>query len=296
MQHFCYPEEDHELLNHEYVRDFLRNPSDFPKNVDLNYLRNQRDAVNYFIDWFKNGDDQGYVEMLRKCHELAALGRSEICIYKICWNDQWLIPSVTDDGIVTFETQNPEMFRETHPGVFRSELLEAGIPHPGRDIFELTANEFKVLSNLGKESFDSELEWCCATGRPRRKLGSIGKYSINFQKEGASLEVTVTESGTLECHNPTGKDYQLMRELCETKICEIRRHWNPEKRDEMITLISSYYHASINWMPFSNINNSILMAQMNYFRRRLGVEPLAHNNLDTLALLTSSNGFLQLIR
>ena len=54
MQHFCYPEEDHELLNHEYVRDFLRNPSDFPKNVDLNYLRNQRDAVNYTtINTFK---------------------------------------------------------------------------------------------------------------------------------------------------------------------------------------------------------------------------------------------------
>lgn len=296
MQRFWYPKNDGELLDHQYARDFLRVPDDFPDHVDFNYLRNQRDAVNYFIDWFSGDTNQSYVEMLRECHQLASVGRSGVCVYKIRWRDHLLIPSVGDDGVVAFEAKDLEMFRETHPGVFRSELLEAGIPHPTRDIFELTEEEFYVLSKLGKYSFGGELEWCRSTGRSIRVVGSSGRYSISFDQDGLSHEVIVTELGNLVCRNPTGQDYAMMRKMCEKKMYHIRCNWNPEKRSEMTILISLYYHAAINWMPFSNVNNSILMAQINYLRRSLGVEPLAHSNLDKFALLTSSKGFLQLIQ
>ena len=295
MKSFRYPEKDHELFDYEYARDFLRSPDDFPDRVDFNYLRNQRDAVNHFIDWFDGNKDQSYVEMLRRSHQLAAVGYSGASVYTIRWNDELLIPSIAEDGTIQFETFDRHAFRETQPGLFRSELLDAGIPHPAKDLFELTEDEFHGLSALGDSSFGAELEWCRTAERASRGIGSTGKYLKHFHEVGARLEVTITESGDLVCHNPTGHDYQVMRELCETWISRIKRDWHSKSSVKMIDYITSYYHAAINWMPFSNINNSILMAQMNSLRRRLGVDPLAHNNLDTLALLTDQNGFLRLI-
>lgn len=295
MNLFHYPEKDHELLNHEYSRDFLRNPNDFPDRVDFNYLRNQRDAANHFIDWLENPEDQSYVEMLRRCHQLAAVGSSGTSVYAIRWSDNLLVPSIQADGTIQFETLDRDAFRETHPGTFRSELLDAGIPHPAKDVFELTEEEFHVLSSIGSDSFGDELEWSCSAGKATRRSGSTGAYQINFPEAELRLEVTVTESGALECRNPTGRTYELLRKLCEKQISRIKSNWGSRSPVGMIDDISSYYHAAINWMPFSNINNSILMAQMNSLRRRLGFEPLLHGNLDTVALLTNRNGFLRII-
>jgi hypothetical protein len=66
--------------------------------------------------------------------------------------------------------------------------------------------------------------------------------------------------------------------------------------ERLFELIVLYYHGGINWMPFSNINNSIFMAHMNSLRRCIGLRPLAHANLDVLGLLASSSGFKRLFQ
>jgi hypothetical protein len=87
-----------------------------------------------------------------------------------------------------------------------------------------------------------------------------------------------------------------MSELCGAQMSRIRRSRGSERSDTIADSIFRYYHSAINWMPFSNINNSILMAQVNSLRRCLGVSPLPHGNLDTFALLTTSDGFLRLFQ
>ncbi len=295
MTSFRYPEIDHELLDREYVRDFLRDPDDFPDRVDFNYLRNQRDSANHFLDWFDGTCQGSFVEMLSKCHEHASYGRSKSCVYTINWTNTTLIPFLSIEGTIQFKTSDSGAFRETHPGVFRSELVDRGIQHPTVDIFELTREEFDVLAALGEQSFGAELKWCYATSKASRRTSSSGCYRIGFEGTKEKLEVIVTETGHLERHNPSGHVYEKMKALCEARISLIRQIWYSEKTDSVAALISSYYHTAINWMPFSNINNSILMAQMNSLRRRLGLVSLSHSNLDTYALLTSSAGFLHII-
>lgn len=295
MKTFRYPERDDLLLDCEYVGDFLRDPNDFPDRVEFNYLRNQRDAANHFLDWFQSIDGRTYSEMLRQCHQLAAVGSSGSSVYAIRWRTNLLIPSVGDNGIVQFETKDRDAFRETHPGVFRSELADAGIPHPAKDLFELSFEEFTLLSALGDDSFGPGLEWCRDAGRASRSAESTGIYQIHFPGTEIKLEVIITDSGDLECRNPLGQTYEQMRELCDAQMSRIRRCWGSERSDTIADSIFRYYHSAINWMPFSNINNSILMAQMNSLRRCLGVSPLSHCNLDTFALLTNSNGFMRLM-
>jgi hypothetical protein len=296
MNSFRYPEREDLLLDREYVGDFLRDPTDFPDRVDFNYLRNQRDAANYFLDWFQNVDERSYSEMLSRCHQIAAVGSSGTSVYAIRWKTYLLIPSVGNSGIVHFETTDRDALRETHPGVFRSELAEAGIPHPAMDLFELSFEEFTILSALGDDSFGSGLDWNRDAGRSLRSAGSTGIYQIHVHGTEIKLEVFITESGDLERRNPIGQTYEQMRELCDGQMSRIRRRWGNESPDMIVDSIFHYYHAAINWMPFSNINNSILMAQMNSLRRCLGATPLPHGNLDTFALLTTSDGFLRLFQ
>jgi hypothetical protein len=291
MRSFRYPEIDHELLDREYVRDFLRDPDDFPDRVDFNYLRNQRDSANHFLDWFDGTCQGSFVEMLSKCHEHASFGRSKSSVYTINWTNTILIPFLSMEGTIQFKTSDSGAFRETHPGVFRSELVDRGIQHPTVDIFELTREEFDVLAALGEQSFGADLEWCSATSKASRRTSSSGCYRIGLEGTKDKLEVIITETGHLERHNPSGHVYEKMKALCEARISQIREHWYSKSPHSLSTLIAQYYHTAINWMPFSNINNSILMAHMNSLRRCLGIEPLAHRNLDTYALLTSSSGF-----
>jgi len=48
-------------------------------------------------------------------------------------------------------------------------------------------------------------------------------------------------------------------------------------------------------MPFSNINNSILMAQVNSLRRLCGLGGIAHGGMDLLAMISSPAAFLEVI-
>jgi hypothetical protein len=291
MNFFRYPENDHQLLDREFSSDFLRNPDDFPERVDFNYLRNQRDAANHFLAWFYKDEEGSFADMMRKCHRLAAVGHSGSSVYAIRWESDLLIPSIAKDGRVHFETTCGDAFRETHPGVFRSELVNGGVSHPAVDVFDLTREEFDILAALGEESFGTELEWCYQTGKTKRAKRASGSYAKTLGGRDMQLHVVVCESGQLMCYNPIGIDYAKMKDYCEIRIKNLKEAWLDSSMERLFELIVLYYHGGINWMPFSNINNSIFMAHMNSLRRCIGLRPLAHANLDVLGLLASSSGF-----
>lgn len=296
MNFFRYPENDHQLFDREFSSDFLRNPADFPERVDFNYLRNQRDAVNHFLAWFHKNEDEPFDDMMRKCHCLAAVGRSGTSVYAIGWDDHILIPHIAQDGSIQFKTKCSNAFRETYPGVFRSELVDNGVTHPAVDVFDLTKEEFDILAALGEESFGTELEWCYQIGKAKRAKRASGHYAKTLGGSDMQLIVVICESGKLMCHNPTGDNYAKMKNYCQTCIENVKKEWLESSVERISELILSYYHAGINWMPFSNINNSIFMAQMNSLRRCLRLRPLAHANLDVLGLLASSSGFKRLFQ
>ena len=296
MSFFRYPEDDNILLDREFSGDFLREPDDFWQNVDFNYIRNQRDAANHFLAWFHNDIEESFADMVRKCHRFAAVGHSGSSTYAIRWGSALLIPSIAEDGSVRFQTTCHDAFRETHPGVFRSELLNTGVAHPAVDAFDLTKAEFDILAALGKESFGTELEWCYQTGKAKRATRASGSYSKTLDVMNIQLDIGVCESGQLLYPNPTGLMFDKMNEYCELRIQNVRESWLDSSIERLSDLIALYYHAGINWMPFSNINNSIFMAHMNSLRRCIGLRPLAHANFDVLGLLASSNGFKRLLK
>ena len=66
-QGFRYPNCD-EIHDSKWAIDFLRDKTTYPQYTDPNYIRNQRDACNYFLDWFEDFSADGYIDML--CRQL----------------------------------------------------------------------------------------------------------------------------------------------------------------------------------------------------------------------------------
>jgi hypothetical protein len=297
MEGFRYPKDDKRLLVSHFANDFLRTTEDFPGRVDFNYLRNQRDAANHFLNWFDGAEDKAFGDMIRECHRLAAVGESGRVTYSIRWGEGiWIKPALQDGGTITFETGNRDWHRHTFPSVFRTELKTRGISHPEWDLLELEESQIQALEILGAESAVSRVRWCRLRKRPVPKAEKKACYIVRFEGAAVTCRVLVSEVGVLARKAPVGRRFDDMMALCESRMDALRKWWRYGCAEDASRLITLYYHAMINWMPFSNINNSIFMAHVNSMRRLAGMAPQSHGCLDTLALLTSSKGFLELVK
>jgi hypothetical protein len=72
--------------------------------------------------------------------------------------------------------------------------------------------------------------------------------------------------------------------------CLLRPHPYTPLRN-VLSLIAEYYHLGINAHLFERGNNSLLMSQVNYFLKYLGLNPIRHQYWDYVALINHSDDF-----
>lgn len=276
MKGFRYPSCDN-ILEAQWASDFLRSRRGFSFRFDPNYIRNQRDAANYFISWLEAPRQISYKEMLRLQHRLAALGQSGRRTYSIpIPKNLRLIVETARDGHISYKSNDKNSWRETYAGVFRDELEVKGIDHPACDILSLPKYIRTVMQGMHQGN---------AYTRTPFYVKFLGLKSVK-------LEVLQVKKMVFQRQAPVGETRVKLFAHCEARmmeICKLVEKGGGAK--QVIALLPGYYHAAINLMPFANINNSIFMAQVNAIRRAYGAKPLLHKHWDSIALLSSEECF-----
>jgi hypothetical protein len=272
MISFRYPRCDNVLEAH-WASDFLRSRRGFSCQFDPNYIRNQRDATNYFISWLDAPCQISYKEMLRTQHRLAALGESGRRTYSIPLpKNLRLVVETVRDGSISYKSNDKYSWRETYSGVFREELEVEGVDHP-------------ICDNLS-------LPKCIRTGMQgmvQKNAYNTTPFHVNFPNlNNAKVEVVKVKRAIFQRQAPVGETRAMLFADCEARMLDIQKLIDEGGGiDSVFSLLPGYYHAAINLMPFANINNSLFMAQVNAIRRVYSAKPLLHNNWDSIALLSS---------
>ena len=272
MKSFRYPICDN-VLETRWVSDFLRSHRGFSSQFDPNYIRNQRDATNYFISWLDAPCSVSYKEMLRNQHRLAALGQFGKRTYFIpIPNNLRLSVETVRDGHICYKSHDKNNWRETYAGVFRDELEVQGVDHPACDILCLPKSIRALMEGMEQEN-----------------AYNTTPFHVKFLNlNSAKVEVFRVNNMSFQRHAPIGEAREELFSHCEARMMAIRDLVdNEDGETSILALLPGYYHAAINLMPFANINNSLFMAQVNAIRRICSVNPLLHNHWDSIALLSS---------
>ena len=291
---FRYPISDEDLLRISWAGDFLRTTRHYPNRVDPQYLMNQRDAANYFIEWLLGPQGDRYEDMLRNQHRVAALGRDGRTPYDIISSDSLTLRAVKVDGAhIEYSCLNKNSYRETYAGTFRSELEEKGIEHPAIDYRNISRRLLKQLMSCDGPTAASGL--VTSTGPRTNTLAALdeSEFRVFFRDCSITCPVRMVGGNAFHRHAPAGSDYATLLEYAGMLIGRIRSRIQAGLAPSSST-VAEYYHAAINLTPFSNINNSILMAQVNSIRRLSGLRGIPHGELDWLAFLTSWSAFIEI--
>jgi hypothetical protein len=289
---FRYPLGD-EILGPEWAGDFLRQLKGYPEHTDPNYIRNQRDACNEFLDWFTSDAASTYSELLRQQHLLAACGKSKKSFYSIRLpNGQWLEPQSASSSHIAYFTPDTKCWRETYPGQFRSDLETRGIEHPSADILRLKKHEWTSLLAISAPSVAKIIQWPEGTRIPvcdKKK----SCFAIKFPVENTpcTVHVDFRGDGSFVRSAPVGTTREMLFSYVEQCMGEIIEKTKKGYDENICDALVEYYHAAINLMPFSNINNSLFWGQINSILRLVGLNSTPHGRFDIIAMLTSPRAF-----
>jgi hypothetical protein len=302
---FAYPEPCTDVSVWEYAGDFLRDPLTAGQRCDPRYLLNQRVAANYFLDWIRGrGGHLTFEQFLRAQHRIASLGLEGNRPYRIPVDyDAWLEPELRSNVVFYHAPLGSSQFRETFPGVFRSELEIRAIQHPATDILSVSRSDHEWLSACCASSPINALSWRDGKLAQDGGLPSNVALGIRFslQLPGApppiTLQISLRADGTLQRRAPVGDLRTLLFRRCEYLADLLKREFSNSTvgRSRFILVALLYYHSCINLMPFSNINNSLFMGHLNACLRCAGQEGLAHANWDTFAMITAPRDFAALV-
>lgn len=276
MKRFRYPSSD-EILEPQWASNFLRSRRGFSSLFDPNYIRNQRDATNYFLSWLETPSQVSYREMLRIQHRLAALGKSGRRTYSIPLpKGIRLMAKKPQMGQIRYKSFDKNNWRETHVGVFRDELEDRGIEHTANDIICLPKNIRDIMF-----------------GVPEKNAYNTPSFQLKFRGlKNVKIDVRRVKGMIFERQAPKGKSREKLFAFCEAIMTKIQKQVAKAGGEkQVLALLPKYYHAAINLMPFANINNSIFMAHVNAIRRLIGAKPLLHKYWDYIALISSVECF-----
>lgn len=292
---FRYPVNNSEICNVRYARDFLRDTWKYQQRTDPRYLCNQRDSANFFIDWFLSDRGISYRGMLSRQHQLAALGNSGENTYEIFFlKYQRLIPNLVSQSHISYISPCNRYTRDTYPGLYRNDLESRGIDHPAIDRFRLSCNEFEMLKSCKGATGCRSLEWVAGRGPVICHRGKF-KFSVRFRNPNAVCLVSLCSRHGFVRSAPIGRTRDALFSSCAAQMTKIKELYHQGYSSELLHSSWAYYHAAINLMPFSNINNSIFMAQVNSLRRLCGLSGIVHRRMDLLAMISSPAAFLEVI-
>jgi len=289
---FKYPCDD-EILHPEWAGDFLRQLKGYPEHTDQNYIRNQRDACNVFIDWLQSDPQTTYSEMLQIQHQFAACGQSKNSFYSIRLpNGRWIMPQSANSCHILYSTQGTKYWRETYPGQFRSSLEMDGILHPATDVLRLKKSEWSALQSIPHSSAAKIVKWPKGGKVPICEIGNpLFVISFSPSNPSCSIHVDFRSDGTFIRKAPLGVARSLLFSKTEKLMDNIKSTIRNGNIIEIYNLLSEYYHSAINLMPFSNINNSLFFGQLNSILRICRLNSMLHGSLDSIAMLSSNKAF-----
>ena len=280
-----------------WAKDFLRDPSDFPYNVDSKYLSNQKSAAQFFLRWFTKDSSTSYEVMLRSAHRIAACGPKGGCYYWIpTAGGQCLVPHPrsTDQHII-YESPVPGWVRETYPGAMRSDLEENGIEHPTEDVVFLTDQHLTTLASARARSIAVLPVEYLAMSDDAAGVHN-GLFHIGLMGCDICLPVVRHSKHQFSRRAPVGECKARLLQICSQQIQECRALFMSNKLRELIRHLIAYYHTALNLMPFANINNSLLMGQINAVMRLAAFPCVPHASLDSFALVCSYDSFAEVVR
>jgi len=238
--------------------------------LDGRYLLNQADGMRFFYGWYLTDTELTYDGMLSMQHRLACLGITGKRVY-VSWG-----------GMGNSYTSDTRF-----PGLYRPEIVEQGYKPIDSDELELTLAEWKELGFDGEPSPRTYVP---------RMIGIRPEHRVSIRV------LLVDGKPTLLRTAPQGEAETAYRDLSRGRMHRLRglRDWTPVEAEAnlevLLNALADYYHAAINWMPFSSVNNSLFMGHVNVILKHLGLEPLPHGRLDYLALGSSTPRFRRIFR
>ncbi|MBI1861336.1 MAG: hypothetical protein HYR96_10505 [Deltaproteobacteria bacterium] len=252
-----------------WERFFVRTVSQLPQ---AKYIENQIDGFLYFSNWFEQTGRDSYSGALREQHRLAAVGASGNNSYKK----------------YDFDTAS------NHPDRMRH---DASMPEKDRfaeDSFEVSPDIQQIIALLNPVGRQFEMI----------KKGS-GACEFKTPIRGIPEEYWPTNTldlGTIS-HQASKPEYLvkyierldiLMEKMRNRPPVEIKK--GTREYLDLIGELSDFYHTAINAMPFSGINNSLFMAEVNYILYRHGLAPVEHGWLDLYAFILPPESFRALFQ
>jgi hypothetical protein len=286
---FFYPTDARVLITVPWQTDFVRypsvfNPTAFPQKkifcaevlkkivgLDVHYLENHSHAQTEFYKWYLSDSIISYVEQLRAQHLLSALGQK---------TKPQIYHHISEEFVYQSSSSNPGRFRvELDAGSWMNYkfspsykqwtlLFEQGFSQPGI-YFE-------------GEKINSDL-----IVYPVRSRGIDEKFSNQIHLRHSSAMYVA----------PLDDSESVYRKASSDRMADLKKwrektpHEAREALDDLLNELSDYYHTAIQWMPFSMINNSILMGHVNVLLRHFGLNPMPHEDLDELAFLCHYDPF-----
>ena len=297
---FRYPPPDSHASEYEWLTDFIRSSEAGTQRYDLCYVQNQQEAANYFLEWINGNSKENYNNLLRTQHRIASLGYLGDRPYRIPIDkNDWLVPEIRKDYIFYHTPKGSRHFRETYPGLFRSDLEEMNIEHPAIDILTVSKGDYDLCFSSCPSSPLMHMFRVAGRLATQANAQSAEQHQIIFPSigqrvgDGILLTIMLHPDGVLERHAPTGVIRTHLFERCSQLATLIRNEFfqKTTRLPRFLLLLFFHYHSCINLMPFSNVNNSIFMGQVNACLRSIGMQGLPHTNWDTAAFITAPRDF-----
>jgi hypothetical protein len=290
---FVFPFEKDELLSAAWSRDFLRfEPGLVGPECDFNYLLNQAEAHTYFKNYFiqKQNVEKSFMKMLLNQHKIACLGYNGDRKYKI--KGFFITPE---------EGKNGWCVRDSFAGNNRFMLSKKNIDHPSTDIIYIKHDSFSTFL-LEEEDIKNRLIWIdfrfVIPDQVTLKIPICLKVENSRQR--IYRKILFLRQGSFYCEHAKADEYLELERLVCINFAEL---YNKLHKcdfsipiDNLLPLLSNYYHSFINWMPFAHVNNSLVLGQINVLLRLCGFKSVPHGKIDMSALITSTKVFFQIFR
>lgn len=230
-----------------------------------------------FYDWYLGNRSGDFIEMIKAEHRASCLGQDGRTPYM----------RVYEGG--GYESS------DAHPGTLREELPPT-VPRYTYDKFSLSPEELALVQGLGQN-------WAVAfRDRPSDFRQAKQRIDVRDIPADSRPELTIIFDGRVERGTPTGNHEREFRRAVAARMEDLRG-WRERTHsdvvkdlDKFLSDLADYYHTGIHWMPFSMVNNSIFMGQVNVMLRHFGFHTIPHDGLDYLALSTDHAVFRRIFR
>ena len=249
--------------NIENPSELVRKPARIGEKLPKAYVENSQDVRMHFNKAIDDGtyldSYESYVETMNKAHKLAYSGKNGKNLYYIK-NGK---PYIMEAG--TWRTTGFEHRRDPSCYYFENDSVE--------NIAKKYNDPLYNLINIKDSAKTSRVK---LKGIPEKHQPADKWELVDFDglkySEYAGHSYPAPEA--LELYH---------REMYRTAKEAIRRIKNGESEDRILEVLAEHFQYAANARPYSQINNSLYMNEINTLLQRAGMKVMPHSNLDVVA-------------